>query len=341
MTNAELFMYKINIIDERLDYVVDNWELDPSINTQEIRFALALHLYNLYENYKVKNLADTYLQKIDERKRVGSETLLTAVAAASVINEDVNRYFEKLKNLINKKSDNEKKTLIIQFLIILTPEIFKKFKSKNKEYIEALVEKLNNQDTEERLFYFWTKKRLFYSNEKIDVPVEEIRCLKEYLVWEIASIEKYDDVKMKLRKKFIPEISEYNFDKIDLIAFLTYQFIKKNKIHIITETELNEKVNHQIRTAIGKKVIFPLICSIIFMWVKISNTITVKTIEQIILLILGTILLLFEERLGSFEIPIKKTKISFGEIGELLVIISVLWAANLISLIKIMLQYLF
>jgi len=42
----------------------------------------------------------------------------------------------------------------------------------------------------------------------------------------------------------------------------------------------------------------------------------------------------FEERLPSFETPIKRYRITFGQIGEFMIIASILWAANLIPLIK-------
>jgi len=65
---------------------------------------------------------------------------------------------------------------------------------------------------------------------------------------------------------------------------------------------------------------------------------TLETIEQIFILILGTLLLFFEERLPSFEIPVKRYRITFGQIGELLIVSPILWAIGigLISLMKLL-----
>ena len=199
-----------------------------------------------------------------------------------------------------------------------------------------MLGELNKQNTEKKLFSFWTEKRLFSSDKKISLSADEIQYLKEYLLWEIISFGEYDDFKKGLREKFIHEMLEYKVDCVDWNVFLIYQFLKENRIHIITERELNEKINKQIRSAISKKVWFPLVSSIVFMFLKIylSNIITIETIWQILMLVLGALFLFFEEKLPSFEMPVKRYRITFGQIRELLMVLSILWVLNLISLIN-------
>ena len=120
------------------------------------------------------------------------------------------------------------------------------------------------------------------------------------------------------------------------LKFLMYHFLRKNKPIAITERELNRKIRYEVNRAVSKKVWFPLIISMIFVLVKLylANAITEETIGQVFVLMLGALFLFFEERLPSFEIPIKRYRITFGQIGEFMTIASVLWAANLIPLIK-------
>ena len=66
----------------------------------------------------------------------------------------------------------------------------------------------------------------------------------------------------------------------------------------------------------------------------LDRSITYQTVGQILMIILGSILLFFEEKLHSFEIPVKRHKITFGQIGEFMIILSILWLLGRISLIK-------
>lgn len=334
MMNTKLFVSKINEIEKRMDYIIDNWA-DLQVTPQEIRFTIVAYLHDLYRNKKVKDLAKVYLQRIERKDRLDSETLLTATASALVVNKDFSEYWSKLKTRINKSSSTEKYNLTIQFLIILTPNNFKKFD--DKIYVKTLLEELKNQDTEKKLFSYLTEKRLFSRREEITIPRDQIKHLKEYLLWEVANSEEYEYQKEELREKFIPEMLNYKADRVDWIVLLIYQFLKKNKPVTITETELNRKVRHEIKSAISKKVWFPLIFSMIFVLVKLlylTNAITPETIGQILTLMLGTLILFFEERLPLFEIPVKRHKLSFGQIGEFLIILSILWALGLTSLIN-------
>lgn len=126
MINAGLFMDKINEIEKRMDYVIENWESDTKITLQEIRFILSAYLHGLYKNEKVKDLAKDYLHRIKERRRLDFETISTAIASALIVDEDFSEYWNKLKEKIDRSPPTEKSNLIIQFLIILTPNTIKK-----------------------------------------------------------------------------------------------------------------------------------------------------------------------------------------------------------------------
>jgi hypothetical protein len=204
------------------------------------------------------------------------------------------------------------------------------------QYIETLLKDLKKLDTEKKLFSYWIEKCLFSKEEKIIISQNEIKHLKEYLLWELINSEDNENQKEILREKFVPEMLNYKIDHIDWITFLIYQFLRKNKPITITETELNRKVKHEVKLAINKKVWFPLIFSMIFVLVKLylANAITKETIGQISMLVLGTLFLFFEERLSLFEIPVKRYRITFGQVGEFMIIALILWAANSIPLIK-------
>ena len=66
-----------------------------------------------------------------------------------------------------------------------------------------------------------------------------------------------------------------------------------------------------------------------------------KLLAQILLLMVGTLLLLFEERLTQFEVPIKRTKLTFGQIGEALIVLVILWALELPNLISKIFKFIF
>lgn len=344
--NKKPFIEKINEIKSRMNYIIDNWESDSQITHQEIRFTIVACLHDLYRNKKVKDLVKVYLQRIEKKERLDSESLLTAIASSLVVHKDFSEYWIKLKTRINKSSNTEKYNLIIQFLIILTPNIFKKFK--DEKYIKKLIDELKNQDTEKKLFSYWTEKRLFSMGEEITIPQDQIKHLKEYLLWEIANSEEYDHQKEELREKFIPEMLNYKVDRVDWVVLLIYQFLKKNKPVTVTQMELNRKIRLEIKSAISKKVWFPLGCSMMFVLLKLYPVDTIglkaflinwKTSTQTFLLFTGALFLFFEEKLPSFEIPVKRYRITFGQIGELLMIISVLWAANLTPIIKEMIPW--
>ncbi len=334
MIDARSFMDKINEIEKRMDYVVENWETDRIITSQEIRLVLSAYLHGLYKNKKVKDLARSYLHRVKEKKRLDFETLVTSIASALIINEDFSEYWDKLKEKIDRSSPTEKFNLIVQFLVILTPSALRKIN--DVEYIKTLLRDLESQDTERKIFSCLIKKILFSKEEKITVSQNEIKHLKEYLLWELTNSTEYEHQKEELREKFIPEMLNYKVDRVDCIVLLIYQFLKKNKPVAVTEMELNRKIRHEIKSAISKKVWFPLIFSMIFVFVKLYliNALTNETIGQVSILILGTLFLFFEERLPSIEIPIKRYRITFGQIGEFMIIASILWAANLISLIE-------
>jgi len=327
-------MDKINEIEKRMDYVIENWESDTKITPQEIRFVLSAYIYGLYKNKKVKNLAKVYHQRIKEKRRLDSETILTAIVSALVVDEDFSEYWNKIKEKIDRSSATEKSSLITQFLIILTLNNLKKIN--DVKYIKTLLKSLREQDTEKKLFSCWIEKRLFSEEEKITTSQNEIKHLKEYLLWELINFEKNEYQKEELRERFISEVFNYRINQVDWIAFLMYQFLRKNKPIIITKVELNKKIKHEVKAAISKKVWFPLIFSMIFVLAKLylANAITKETIGQVFILILGILFLFFEERLPPFEIPIKRYRITFGQIGEFMIIASILWAANLIPLIK-------
>jgi len=334
MTDARLFMDKINEIERRMNYVIENWESDPKIVSQEIRFILSAYLHGLYKNKNVKDLAKAYLRKIKEKTRLDSEAILTAIASALVANENFSEYWKKIKEKIGRSSATEKSNISAHLLIMLTPEALKKVN--DNEYIKSLLEELKKQDIEMKLFVCWTKNRLFSEKEKINIDQSEIRYLKDYLVWELANIEKDEKQKEEVRERFFSEMLDYRIDQFDWISFLIYHFLKKNKPIIVTELELNRKIKHEVKGAISKKVWFPLIFSMIFVLVKLylANAIIKETIGQISILIVGILFLFFEERLPSFEIPIKRYRITFGQVGEFMIIASILWAINLIHLIK-------
>ncbi len=333
MINAKSFMDKINEIEKRMDYVIENWESDKKITLQEIRFVLSAYLHGLYKNEKVKDLARTYLHRIEEKRRLDSETVLTAIASALIVGEDFSEYWNKLKERIDRSSPAEKSNLIIQLLIILTPNTLRKIS--DVQYIKTLLNNLKDQNTEKELFSHWIEKCLFSKEEKIAISQNEIKHLKEYLLWELINSGDNEHQKGELREKFIPEMLSYKVDRVDWIVLLIYQFLKKNKPVIVTEIELNRKIRHEIKSAISKKVWFPLIFSMIFVLAKLylANAITKETIGQIFILVLGTLFLFFEERLPSFEIPVKRYRMTFGQIGELLIVFSILWTLGLISLI--------
>lgn len=323
MIDARAFMDKINKIEKQMDYVVDNWESDPQITSQEIRFTIVAYLYDLYKNKKVKDLAKVYFQRIGKKGRLDSEIILTAIASALVVNRYFSEYWSKLKTRIDKSSSTKKHNLIIQFLSILTPNGFKKFDDKN--YIKTLLEELKNQDTEKKLFSYWTEKRLFSRKEEIIISRDQIKHLKEYLLWEVANSEEYEYQKEELREKFIPEMLNYKIDRIDWIVFLIYYFLKMNKMYVITESELNRKIREGLKSRINKKVWFPVGSSILFLILKLwkENIITLEALGQIGLLIVGIILLIFEESLPTKSI--KKKKITSGLPATVLIIGVLLW----------------
>lgn len=335
MRDARAFMVKINEIEKRMDYVVDSWESDSQITSQEIRFVLSVYIHGLYQNKKVKKLAKAYVQKIKERRRLDSETISTAIASALIINKDFSEYWNKLKERIERSSTTEKLNLIIQLLVILTPNTLKKID--DIEYIRELLNCLKKQDTEKKLIYHWACEHLFSEERKIDIDPDTIKNLKEYLLWELITSKEYENQNESLlRKKYVPEILDYKIERIDWIVFLLYQFLKKNELYVITESELSRKINKEVRQRINKKVWFPVVFSMLFLLTKLwieNIAITWQTVGQISMIILGSISLFFEEKLPSFEIPVKRYKITFGQIGEFLIILSILWTLGLISLI--------
>lgn len=334
MIDAKTFMDKITEIEKRMDYVIENWGSDTKITPQEIRFILSTYLHGLYKNKKVRDLAKANLREIKEKRRLDSETILTAIASALVVSEDFSEYWNKIKEKIDRSSATEKSNLIVQLLSILTPNILKKIN--DVQYIKTLLKELKKQDTEKKLFSYWIEKCLFSKEEKITISQNEIKHLKEYLLLELINSEYNEYQKDRLRENFIFDVLDYKIDRVDWITFLMYQFLKKNKPIAITERELNREIKYKVNRAISKKVWFPLIFSMVFVLVKLylANAITKETIGQVSILILGTLCLFFEEKLPSFEIPIRRYKITLGQIGELMIIASILWAANLIPLIK-------
>jgi len=336
MIDAKPFMDKINEIERRMDYVIENWKSDSKITSQEIRYTCIAYLYGLYKNKKVEDLATTSLKEIKDRRRLDSEALLIAITAALITKQDHRHYCETLINKIKESDSYGRYNLAMQFLLILTPQALNILKDEDREYIRTLLRELRDQDTERKLFSYWIEKRLFSRKEGVMIDYDQVKDIKEYLLWEIINSEKYEHRKEELREKFILRIEGYEVDRIDWVVFLIYQFLKGSRIRSITENELNIIIANKTKSAINKKVWFPLIGSMMFMLTKLYliKIITLETIEQISTLILGTILLFFEEELPSFEIPVKRYRITFGQIGELLIILSILWVANLTSLIK-------
>jgi len=88
MINAKPFMDKINEIEKRMEYVVENWESDERITLQEKRFILSAYVHGLYKNKKVEDLAKGYLLRIKEKRRLDVENILTAMASALIVGED-------------------------------------------------------------------------------------------------------------------------------------------------------------------------------------------------------------------------------------------------------------
>jgi len=325
MISTKPLMDKINEIEKRMNYVIDNWESDKKVTPQEIRFICVAYLYGLYKNKKVRDLAKGYLRKIEERKRLNSELLLTTIASGLIINEDFLDHWRKLKDLLDRSDGVEKYNLMMQFLIILTPKAFEKFEDKDKTYIKDLLNELETQDIEKKLFSYWTEKRLFSNEGEITLSQEQIRHLKEYLLWEIITQKEYGHQKEKLRKKFIPEILKYKVDKIDWIVFLIYHFFKKQKLYFITENELNKKITDGIRSRINRKVWFPVVSSLLFLVSKMwkENIIKIESLGQIAILTIGIFLLVFEESLPTKNI--KEKKITSGLPAAVLIISALLW----------------
>jgi len=334
MINTKSVMDKINEIEKRIDYVIENWESDERIILQEIRLVLSAYLHGLHENKKVKDLARGYLHRIKEKRRLDSESLITAIASALIVNEDFSEYWVKLKKKIDRSSSAEKSNLIIQLFIILTPNTLRKVD--DVQYIKTLLNNLKNQNTEKKLFSYWIEKHLFSNKEKITISENEIKHLKEYLLWELINFGDKKHQKEELREKFIPEMLNYKVDRIDWIVFLMYQFLKKNKPILITETELNRKIKKGIESKINKKVWFPVGSSVLFLILKLwkENVITWETLGQIALLIVGIILLVFEDSLPTKNIKKKKITSELPAtvliIGVLLWIFEVSWMFNLI-----------
>ena len=334
MINTKPFMEKINEIEKRMEYVVENWEYDRKITAQEIRFVLSAYVHNLYKNKKVKNLAEAYFQKIKEKRRLDSETILTAIASALITNEDFSEYWNKLKKKIERSSTTEKINLIIKLLVILNPNTLKKIG--DVEYIRTLVEYLRRQDTEKELFYYWICEYLFSEKRRINIDPKTIKNLKEYLLWELIASKEYENQNKSIRKKFFPKMLNYEIKKVDWIVFLTYQFLRKNEIYIITKSELSKEINKKVKQKINKKVWFPVVSSMLFLLIKLrmeNIAITYQTVGQISMIVLGSIFLLFEEKLPLFEVPVKRCKITFGQIGEFMIILSILWVLSLNLLI--------
>lgn len=95
-----------------------------------------------------------------------------------------------------------------------------------------------------------------------------------------------------------------------------YLFLKKNRIYIFTESELNRIIKKEVMLRINKKVWFPVLSSLLFLLIKLwsieSIKITYETHGQILMIIVGTSFLYFEERLPPIELPVKRIKITFG-----------------------------
>ena len=334
MIDARSFTDMTYEIEKRMDYVIENWEHDPQVTTQEIRFVLSAYMHDLYKNKKIRNLAKDYFQEIKGRRRLDSETILTAITSALIINEDFSEYWDKLKNRIERSSTTEKSNLIIQFLTILNTNNLKKID--NVKYIREWLENLRKQDTEKELVYHWACKHLFSEEREIDIDPNTLKNLKEYLLWELIASKEYENQKEELRNKFIPELLNYKIDRIDWIAFLIYQFLKKYKPVTLTEIELNKKIKESVKSKINKKVWFPVGSSILFLTLNLwkVNIITFEILRQLALLIIGIILLVFEESLPTASI--KKRKITTDLpatiliIGALLWIFKISWMFNLI-----------
>ncbi len=210
-------------------------------------------------------------------------------------------------------------------MIILTPNTLKKIN--NVEYIKILLKNLKEWDTEKKLFSYWMEKYLFLGREKITINQNKIRYLNEYLLWELINSEDDDEhQKEKLREKFIPEMLNYKVDRVDWIGLLIYLLLKENKMYVITESELNTKIKEGVKSRINKMVWFPVGSSILFLILKLwkENIITWEILGQIALLIIGIILLVFEESLPTWNI--KKKKITSGLPAAVLIIGVLLWS---------------
>jgi len=353
MINSKIFTDKINEIEKRIKYIIDNLNSDPRIIPQEVRFVFLAYLYGTFTDKKVKKLAELYFEKrTKERERVDREMLLTMMACVLVINKNPDEYWTKIKERINSESENEKYSLAMHLLTLITPKFLKKIDKDDKQYIQDLLDELKKQSLEYKLFSLWTEMRLFEKNPLSEIRTisqDEIEYLKEYLLWEMVNLESGYESKQPLRHKFVLEITEYSIQQLDWIIFLLHIFLKRHKIYFISEKELNKKIETKVRSKINKKVYFPLISMIIFLVIKLwkkhilfkpdfgfyANLFLIwKPLAQILLLIVGTFLLLFEERLPQFEIPIKRTKLTFGQIGEGLIVLAILWSLELSNLIS-------
>lgn len=113
MMDAKVVVDKIGEIEKRMDYVISNWKSDNTIHPQEIRFTILAFMYETYKSVKIRDLAKDYLQKIDEKRRLDSETILTAITCALIINQDFSAYWEKLKDIIDRSHGVEKYNLIM------------------------------------------------------------------------------------------------------------------------------------------------------------------------------------------------------------------------------------
>ena len=154
-----------------------------------------------------------------------SETILTAIASALVVNEDFSEYWNKIKEKIDRSSATEKSNLIVQLLIILTPNTLKKIN--DVQYIKTLLKDLRKQDIEKKLFSCWIEKRLFSKEEKITISQNEIKHLKEHLLWELINSGDDEYQKEELREKFIFEVLNYRINQVDWISFFNIPFFEE------------------------------------------------------------------------------------------------------------------
>jgi len=360
MINLKIFTDKINEIEKRIKYIIDNWNSDTRIIPQEVRFVFLAYLYSTFTDKKVKNLAKLYFEKrIKERERIDRETLLTIMACVLVINKNPDEYWTKIKERIKSESDNEKYSLAMHLLTLITPNFLKKMDKDDNQYIQDFLREFKKQSLEYKLFSIWTEMRLFRKDplsEMRTISQDEIEHFKEYLLWEMVDLEDGYESKQPLRDKFVSEMTEYPIQQLDWITFLLHMFLKRHKIYLISEKELNKKIDIEVRSKINKKVYFPLISMMIFLVINYwrghilfrpdfgfyANLFLIwKPLAQILLLIVGTLLLLFEERLPQLEIPIKRTKLTFGQIGEGLIVLAILWSLELPNLISKIFKFIF